>query len=77
MATSILVTGGTGTLGRPVAPRLRGAGASVTVLSRHPPESADGIRYTAGDLSTGAGVEAAARRWPGRSPARYGVPAGW
>jgi hypothetical protein len=34
--TSILVTGGTGTLGRPVAQRLRHAGASVTVLSRPP-----------------------------------------
>jgi nucleoside-diphosphate-sugar epimerase len=36
MTTSILVTGGTGTLGGPVAQRLRDAGASVTVLSRHP-----------------------------------------
>jgi uncharacterized protein YbjT (DUF2867 family) len=61
MTTSILVTGGTGTLGRPVAQRLRDAGASVTVLSRHPRATADGIRYTAGDLSTGAGIEAAAR----------------
>src|SRR5215469_526425 len=61
MATSILVTGGTGTLGRPVAQRLRDAGASVTVLSRHPRESAEGIRQTAGDLSTGEGIEAAAR----------------
>ena len=34
MTASILVTGGTGTLGRPVARRLRDAGASVTVLSR-------------------------------------------
>jgi uncharacterized protein YbjT (DUF2867 family) len=34
MTTSILVTGGTGTLVRPVAQRLRDAGASVTVLSR-------------------------------------------
>ena len=34
MTRSILVTGGTGTLGRPVAQRLRDAGASVTVLSR-------------------------------------------
>jgi nucleoside-diphosphate-sugar epimerase len=34
MRTSILVTGGTGTLGRPVAQRLRDAGASETVLSR-------------------------------------------
>jgi len=34
MTTSILVTGGTGTLGQPVTQRLRDAGASVTVLSR-------------------------------------------
>jgi uncharacterized protein YbjT (DUF2867 family) len=44
MATSVLVTGGTGTLGRPVAQRLRDAYASVTVLSRHPREATDGIR---------------------------------
>ncbi|MGW6931673.1 SDR family oxidoreductase [Lentzea sp. NPDC054927] len=31
----ILVTGGTGTLGRHVVPRLREAGAEVTTLSRH------------------------------------------
>ena len=60
MTTSILVTGGTGTLGRPVAQRLRDAGASVTVLSRHPPETGEGIRYTTGDLSTGEGIESAA-----------------
>jgi uncharacterized protein YbjT (DUF2867 family) len=34
MTTSILVTGGTCTLGRPVAQRLRDAGASVTILNR-------------------------------------------
>jgi nucleoside-diphosphate-sugar epimerase len=56
MMTSILVTGGTGTLGQPVAQRLRNAGASVTVLSRHPGETAEGIRWTAGDLSTGEGI---------------------
>src|SRR5262249_13327282 len=61
MATSILVTGGTGTLGRPVAERLRDAGASVTVLSRHPRETVKGIRYTTGDLSTDEGIEAAVR----------------
>ena len=53
MTTPILVTGGTGTLGRPVAQQLREAGASVTVLSRHGREAVEGIRYTAGDLSTG------------------------
>ena len=61
MTPSILVTGGTGTLGRHVVQRLCEAGASVTVLSRHPGESADGIRYAVGDLSTGEGVEAAVR----------------
>jgi uncharacterized protein YbjT (DUF2867 family) len=44
-----------------VAQRLRDAGASVTVLSRHPWETAEGIRYTAGDLSTGEGIEGAVR----------------
>jgi uncharacterized protein YbjT (DUF2867 family) len=29
------------------------------VLSRHPSQTADGIRYAAGDLNTGAGIEAA------------------
>ena len=35
MTASILVTGGTGTLGRLVVPRLRDAGRDVRVLSRH------------------------------------------
>src|SRR6266487_804840 len=61
MTASILVTGGTGTLGRPVAHRLRDAGASVTVLSRRPRETAEGVRYTAGDLSTGEGIDGAVR----------------
>ena len=58
MTTSFLLMGGTGTLGRPVAQRLRDAGVSVTVLSRHPRKTAEGIHYTAGDLGTGAGVRA-------------------
>jgi uncharacterized protein YbjT (DUF2867 family) len=61
MTTPILVTGGTGTLGRLVVQRLREAGASVTVLSRRPRETAEGIRYLTGDLSTGEGIEAAVR----------------
>lgn len=60
MTTAILVTGGTGTLGRPVAQFLRDSGASVTILSRRPREPADGIRCARGDLSTGEGIEAAA-----------------
>jgi len=55
----ILVTGGTGTLGRLVVPLLRSAGADVRVLSRQAREPADGVSYVVGDLATGAGVAAA------------------
>lgn len=55
----ILVTGGTGTLGHHVVPRLRNAGCDVQVLSRHPHQTEDGIRYQVGDLATGEGIEAA------------------
>jgi uncharacterized protein YbjT (DUF2867 family) len=56
---SILVTGGTGTLGRLVVPLLHDADGKVRVLSRKPRESADGIEFVTGDLTTGDGVEAA------------------
>src|SRR5947207_8006724 len=52
MAAPMLVTGGTGTLGRLVVPRLRSAGCDVRVLSRR---AGDFV----GDLATGAGVDAA------------------
>jgi uncharacterized protein YbjT (DUF2867 family) len=55
----ILVTGGTGTLGRHVVSRLRDAGRDVRVLSRRAHESADGIEYMIGDLNTGEGIQAA------------------
>ena len=55
----ILVTGGTGTLGRLVVPRLRSAGCKVRVLSRRSHEAADGVEFVTGDLATGEGVEAA------------------
>ena len=59
MATPILVTGGTGTLGRLVVPRLRDAGRDVRVLSRHGHDSAEGIDHVTGDLATGEGIDAA------------------
>ncbi|MET7618615.1 NAD(P)H-binding protein [Streptomyces sp. NPDC005408] len=59
MTSTILVTGGTGTLGRHVVPLLREAGRDVRILSRHRRESADGIEYVAGDLLKGEGIEAA------------------
>ena len=54
-----LVTGGTGTLGRLVVPRLQAAGFDVRVLSRHSPEAAGGIEFMTGDLATGQGIEEA------------------
>jgi uncharacterized protein YbjT (DUF2867 family) len=59
MTSPILVTGGTGTLGRLVVPRLRDAGCDVRVLSRRSHKSGDGIEFVTGDLATGEGVEAA------------------
>jgi uncharacterized protein YbjT (DUF2867 family) len=52
--TGILVTGGTGTLGRVLVARLRAQGHVPRVLSRRP-----GPDRTVGDLETGAGVAAA------------------
>jgi len=61
VASPMLVTGGTGTLGRLVVPRLRDAGCDVRVLSRRPREGGeDGIRFVTGDLATGEGIDAAA-----------------
>ncbi len=56
MTSLILVTGGTGTLGRQAAARLRDAGCKVQVLSRRSHEPGDGIEYVVGDLLTGEGV---------------------
>jgi uncharacterized protein YbjT (DUF2867 family) len=55
----ILVTGGTGTLGRRFVPLLREAGGTVRVLSRSPREPEGGVEYVSGNLDTGEGVEAA------------------
>jgi uncharacterized protein YbjT (DUF2867 family) len=55
----VLVTGGTGTLGRLVVGRLRDSGRDVRVLSRRDREDADGIEFVTGDLATGEGIERA------------------
>src|SRR2546423_10004947 len=55
----ILITGGTGTLGRLVVPLLQDAGGKVRVLSRRSREAAEGIEFVSGDLATGEGIEAA------------------
>lgn len=55
----VLVTGGTGGLGRRVVACLLTAGREVRVLSRSAHQSQDGIEYVVGDLAGGQGVEAA------------------
>jgi uncharacterized protein YbjT (DUF2867 family) len=59
--TTILVTGGTGTLGRHVVPLLREAGHDVRVLSRSPRPAGDGVEHVTGDLLKDEGIEAAVR----------------
>ena len=57
----ILVTGGTGTIGRLVVARLRDAGRTVRVLSRgqRRRESCPGVEFVTADLASGDGVDAA------------------
>ncbi|MEU7138047.1 NAD(P)H-binding protein [Nocardia sp. NPDC046473] len=59
MTGTILVTGGTGTLGQHVVPLLVDAGSKVRLLSRNAHESAAGIEYVTGDLLKGEGVATA------------------
>lgn len=55
----ILVTGGTGTLGRAVLSQLTCRGLRARALSRHPRDDTELVEYVTGDLDTGAGVEPA------------------
>jgi uncharacterized protein YbjT (DUF2867 family) len=59
MTSPVLVTGGTGTLGRLVVRRLTDAGRSVRVLSRRDRAAGDGTLPVTGDLLTGEGVAGA------------------
>jgi len=60
MTCTILVTGGTGTLGRAVVERLLAAGLGVRVLSRRPaPNTQLPCRRMTGDLRSGEGITAA------------------
>jgi uncharacterized protein YbjT (DUF2867 family) len=55
----VLVTGGTGNLGRAVVARLKSAGRDVRVLTRRQDAEADGVEVVRGDLALGEGVAAA------------------
>jgi uncharacterized protein YbjT (DUF2867 family) len=57
--STILVTGGTGTIGRQVVPLLQAAGGKVRVLTRHAHDRGDGVEYLAVDLLNGDGLAAA------------------
>ena len=58
--SSVLVTGGTGRLGRAVVDRLLTGGAAVRVLThRRAPEGSSRVDWASGDLVTGAGIDAA------------------
>jgi uncharacterized protein YbjT (DUF2867 family) len=60
MANRILVTGGTGTVGRVVVDNLTTAGKDVRILSRgrRPTQSAE-VQHVVGDVQTGDGLDAA------------------
>jgi uncharacterized protein YbjT (DUF2867 family) len=53
--SKVLVTGGTGTLGRHLVPRLAEE-CSLRVLTRQPRADRDSIRYVRGDLTSGDGL---------------------
>jgi uncharacterized protein YbjT (DUF2867 family) len=55
----IVVTGGTGGLGRRVVARLREKGRKVRILSRKPRNPQAGVDYITADLVTNEGVDAA------------------
>lgn len=59
MASTVLVTGGTGTLGGHVVPLLVDAGHPVRVLSRHGREGGGGVEYVAADLLRSEGLDLA------------------
>lgn len=61
MTASILVTGGTGTLGQHVVPKLLSSGRDVRILSRQAGDCARGTRFVSGDLATGEGIDSAVK----------------
>ena len=59
--TLVLVTGGTGRVGRPVVQRLHDAGRELRVLSHVSKPAIDGVDWVKADLVTGEGVDEAVR----------------
>jgi uncharacterized protein YbjT (DUF2867 family) len=59
VTSPVLVTGGTGRLGRSVVAGLIEAGREVRVLARHQRDIAPGVTFYLGDLRQGSGIDAA------------------
>jgi len=59
MASPVLVTGGTGRLGKLVVARLLDSGCDVRVLARHDRPAPQGVTFFTADLRTGQGIEPA------------------
>ncbi len=57
--TTILLTGGTGTLGRMIVPLLREDCGKIRVLSRQLHAATPGVEHVRGDLATDTGTAAA------------------
>jgi uncharacterized protein YbjT (DUF2867 family) len=61
MTSPVLVTGGTGRLGRSVVALLVGAGREVRVLARRQRDTQPQVTFCTGDLRRGEGIDAAVR----------------
>ncbi len=59
MASPVLVTGGTGRLGKLVVARLQDSDCDVRVLARHDRPIPQGVTFFTADLRTGQGIEPA------------------
>lgn len=59
--TTVLVTGGTGALGRELVPRLRRDGHQIRVMSRAAAPRLQGVEWAQADLKTGEGVAQAVK----------------
>jgi uncharacterized protein YbjT (DUF2867 family) len=66
---TILVTGGTGTLGRQLVPRLLETGGPIRVLSRRPPDPAATTSPAGTDPAAGTGADAGTGAAAGTTPA--------
>ena len=64
MASPVLVTGGTGRLGKLVVARLQDTGCDVRVLARHDRPTPRGVTFFTAGLRTGQGIEPAVVPFP-------------